>query len=68
MARDGRIVAKPMPPLTPTFDHAVIDGAPAARSVETLRDLTETAAVSENTPCETRSQPPTDAATPAINR
>lgn len=47
--RDGRIVARPMLPLTLSFDHAVIDGAPAARFVETLRDLTETAAVFANT-------------------
>ena len=45
VVRDGRIVARPMLPLTLSFDHAVIDGAPAARFVETLRDLTETAAV-----------------------
>lgn len=49
VVRDGRIVARPMLPLTLTFDHAVIDGAPAPRFVETLRDLTETAAVFENT-------------------
>ena len=48
MVRDERIVARPMLPLTLSFDHAVIDGAPAARFVETLRDLTETAAVFEN--------------------
>ena len=39
------IVARPMLPLTLSFDHAVIDGAPAARFTETLRHLTETAAV-----------------------
>jgi pyruvate/2-oxoglutarate dehydrogenase complex dihydrolipoamide acyltransferase (E2) component len=49
VVRDGRIVARPMLPLTLSFDHAVIDGAPAARFVETLRDLTETAAVFEDT-------------------
>lgn len=44
VVRDGRIVARPMLPLTLSFDHAVIDGAPAARFIETLRTLTETAA------------------------
>jgi pyruvate/2-oxoglutarate dehydrogenase complex dihydrolipoamide acyltransferase (E2) component len=33
-----------MLPLTLSFDHAVVDGAPAARFVETLRALIETAA------------------------
>lgn len=41
---DEQIVARPMLPLTLSFDHAVIDGAPAARFTETLRNLTETAA------------------------
>lgn len=41
---EGRVVARPLLPLTLTFDHAVVDGAPAARFVETLRDLVETAA------------------------
>lgn len=49
VVRDGRIVVRPVLPLTLTFDHGVIDGAPAARFVETLRDLTETAAVLETT-------------------
>jgi len=40
--------AIPIAPLTLTFDHAVIDGAPAARFVETLRDLTEAAAAFED--------------------
>ena len=39
----GQIVARPMLPLTLSFDHAVI-GAPAARFTETLRTLTESAA------------------------
>jgi pyruvate dehydrogenase E2 component (dihydrolipoamide acetyltransferase) len=47
---DGRVVARPMLPLTITFDHAVVDGAPAARFVETLRDLIETAAAFERPP------------------
>ena len=42
--RDGRIVARWMLPLTLSFDHAVIDGAPAARFTETLRELIETGA------------------------
>jgi pyruvate/2-oxoglutarate dehydrogenase complex dihydrolipoamide acyltransferase (E2) component len=48
---DGQIVARPMLPLTLSFDHAVIDGAPAARFTETLRHLTETAtALAPGTP------------------
>lgn len=50
VVHDGRIVARPMLPLTLTFDHAVIDGAPAARFVATLRDLTESAAAFEPRP------------------
>ena len=45
--RDGIVVVRPLLPLTLTFDHAIVDGAPAARFVETLRELTETAAVLE---------------------
>ena len=45
VVRDGVVVARPLLPLTLTFDHAVVDGAPAARFIETLRELTETAAV-----------------------
>lgn len=44
VVREGQIVARPMLPMTLTFDHAIVDGAPAARVVETLRNLTETAA------------------------
>ena len=44
VVHDGRIVAGPMLPITLTFDHAVIDGAPAARFTETFRMLVETAA------------------------
>ncbi|EWT00442.1 hypothetical protein N865_15695 [Intrasporangium oryzae NRRL B-24470] len=40
----GQIVARPMLPLTLSFEHALIDGAPAPRFTETLRNLTETAA------------------------
>jgi len=47
VVRDGRIVARPMLPLTLSFDHAVIDGAPAARFTATLRTLTETASALE---------------------
>ena len=31
VVRDGVVVVRPMLPLTLSFDHAVIDGAPAAR-------------------------------------
>lgn len=44
---DGTVVARPMLPLTLTFDHALVDGAPAARFSETLRELFETAAALE---------------------
>ncbi|XKF79183.1 2-oxo acid dehydrogenase subunit E2 [Humibacillus xanthopallidus] len=47
---DGQIVSRPMLPLTLSFDHAVIDGAPAARFTETLRTLTETATVLDRHP------------------
>lgn len=44
VVRDGRVVARPMLPLTLSFDHSVIDGAPAARFTETFRALIESAA------------------------
>ena len=47
---DGVVVARPMLPLTLSFDHAVVDGAPAARFVETLRGLVETAAALDEKP------------------
>lgn len=48
VVHEGRIVARPMLPLTLSFDHAVVDGAPAARFTETLRTLVETAAALGN--------------------
>ena len=47
VVREGQVVARPMLPLTLSFDHAVIDGAPAARFTETLRSVVETAAAFE---------------------
>jgi pyruvate/2-oxoglutarate dehydrogenase complex dihydrolipoamide acyltransferase (E2) component len=44
VARNGQVVIRPMLPLTLSFDHAVIDGAPAARFTETIRALVESAA------------------------
>jgi pyruvate/2-oxoglutarate dehydrogenase complex dihydrolipoamide acyltransferase (E2) component len=41
---DGQVAVRAMLPLTVTFDHAVVDGAPAARFVDSLRTLVETAA------------------------
>lgn len=41
VVRDGVVVVRPMLPLTLSFDHAVIDGAPAARFTETLSTLIE---------------------------
>ena len=48
VVRDGQIVVRPMLPVTLSVDHAVIDGAPAARFAETLRELVESAAVLED--------------------
>ena len=45
VARDGQVVIRPYLPLTLSFDHAIVDGAPAARFAETLRTLVESAAV-----------------------
>ena len=44
---NGEVVARVMLPLTISFDHAVVDGAPAARFTETLRTLVETAGAFE---------------------
>ena len=40
---EGRVVARPLLPITLSIDHAVIDGAPAARFTATFRSLAETA-------------------------
>jgi pyruvate/2-oxoglutarate dehydrogenase complex dihydrolipoamide acyltransferase (E2) component len=45
VVRDGQVVVRPQLPLTVSFDHAVVDGAPATRFVETLRELIEGAVV-----------------------
>ena len=50
VVRAGEVVARPMLPLTLSFDHAVIDGAPAARFTETLRGLVESAATLDHAP------------------
>lgn len=47
VVRDGVVVVRPMLPLTVSFDHAVIDGAPAARFTRTLSSLIETGAALE---------------------
>lgn len=47
VVHEGRVVVRPMIPLTLSFDHAVVDGAPAARFTETLRTLVESAAALE---------------------
>ena len=44
VVRDGQVVVRPMLPMTLSFDHGVVDGGPASRFIETLRDLTESAA------------------------
>lgn len=50
VVHDGQIVARPMLPMTLTFDHAVVDGAPAARFTATLRSLVETGAAFQDRP------------------
>ncbi|MFC5791409.1 hypothetical protein EDM22_07600 [Agromyces tardus] len=50
VVREDSIVARPMMPLTLSFDHAVIDGAPAARFTETFRSLVESAAAFDESP------------------
>jgi pyruvate dehydrogenase E2 component (dihydrolipoamide acetyltransferase) len=49
VVREGQVVVRPLLPLTLSFDHAVIDGAPAARFTETLRRLVESAAAFDDT-------------------
>src|SRR5690606_5331665 len=39
---DDQIVARPMVALSLTFDHRVVDGAPAARFLDLVRQLVET--------------------------
>jgi pyruvate/2-oxoglutarate dehydrogenase complex dihydrolipoamide acyltransferase (E2) component len=41
---DGRVENREYLPLTLSFDHSVIDGAPAARFASGFRNLLETAA------------------------
>jgi len=40
-AREGQVVIEPRLSLSLTFDHRVIDGAPAARFLKTLKDMIE---------------------------
>ncbi len=49
VVRDGLVVVRPLLPITLSFEHAVIDGAPAARFTETLRSLVESAAAFDDT-------------------
>ena len=39
VVEDGKVVARPVVPLTATFDHRVIDGYQAGRLGETFRDI-----------------------------
>jgi pyruvate dehydrogenase E2 component (dihydrolipoamide acetyltransferase) len=41
VVRDGRVVARPMMPMSVTFDHRVIDGEQGLRFALTLRELIE---------------------------
>lgn len=41
VVRDGQIMARPMVTLTLTYDHRVIDGAPAAEFLKMLKDALE---------------------------
>lgn len=54
VVRDGLVVVRPQLPLTLSFEHGVVDGAPAARFAETLRTFVESAAVLNADPKETR--------------
>lgn len=65
VVRNGEVVARAMLPLTISFDHAVVDGAPAARFAETLRTLVETAAAFEE-PASGRSQTGTPQVLPLV--
>jgi pyruvate/2-oxoglutarate dehydrogenase complex dihydrolipoamide acyltransferase (E2) component len=58
VVRDGHVVARPMLPLTLSFDHAVIDGAPATRFTETLRALVESAAAFDDPAAPPHDSPP----------
>ena len=42
---DGTVIEREMLPLTLSFDHSVVDGAPAARFAATLQRMFETAEV-----------------------
>jgi len=44
VVRDGRLEEREVLPMTLSFDHSVIDGAPAARFAATFRQLLETGA------------------------
>ena len=41
VSEDGKLTAKKVGRLTLVFDHRLIDGAPAARFLKTLRELLE---------------------------
>jgi pyruvate dehydrogenase E2 component (dihydrolipoamide acetyltransferase) len=41
VVRDGQIVARPTMWLSLTFDHRIVDGAPAARFLARIRQLLE---------------------------
>ncbi len=41
VVRDGRVVVRDCLSLTVTFDHDLVDGAPAARFAERLKELVE---------------------------
>jgi pyruvate/2-oxoglutarate dehydrogenase complex dihydrolipoamide acyltransferase (E2) component len=41
VVRDGQIVARPTMWLSLTFDHRIVDGAPAARFLMRVRQLLE---------------------------
>jgi pyruvate dehydrogenase E2 component (dihydrolipoamide acetyltransferase) len=49
VVRDGAVAVGPVLPVTISFDHAVVDGAPAARFTQTLRELVESAAAFDPT-------------------
>jgi pyruvate dehydrogenase E2 component (dihydrolipoamide acetyltransferase) len=41
VAREGAVVVRPMVALSLSFDHRIVDGAPAARFLQRVKQLVE---------------------------
>ncbi len=41
MAREGTVVVRPMVTLSLSFDHRIVDGAPAGRFLQRIKQLVE---------------------------